>query len=257
MNPRLRDRLFWGLLVLLTAVSVTFAELVMIVTPRADRERRYFGLTRLWARAALAAHRVRIDHAERIPRDGPVLFVSNHQSNMDIFLLHALVGHPFHWFCRHDMFDWPFVGRALRRLGAIPVERTSGRRAARALRAGVTLIEQGKSVLIFPEGTWGDADGRMRAFKDGTAMIVRHTGVTVVPLSIVGSNEANPPPTNRVHVRPMRILVHEPIPYSAWDDAPGAAILARLRTVIAGPLPHGEALALDADAPAGNAVSPA
>ncbi len=245
---RLRDRLYWPYAALTTAICVSvFEVLTLFAGPR--RRERYARLVRGWGRLLLLGRRLTIDGAERIPRDEAVVFVSNHQGNLDIPLLHAVLPVTFRWLAKHDLFRIPFLGRAMRRMDAIEVDRRDRRAAVAALRQAVLALESGHNVVVFPEGTWGDAEGRMLPFRHGVTTLAARTGAKVVPLTILGSHRANPPRTWRVHRGPLHVVVHPPVdpPSAAAEEAELEAWLERLRGVIGGPLPHGAA---PADLPA-------
>ncbi len=239
MATRMRDRVRWTYSAVTTAVCVTAFEPVMLVTPRARRVARYCALVRGWARALLAGIAHGVEHAERVPRGGGVLFVSNHQSNVDIPLLHAALPVPFRWLCRNDLFAVPFLGRALRRMDAIEVHRGDRRRSIETVRKALDALAQGQNVVIFPEGTWGDAGGRMRPWKTGVMTLIRKSRATVVPLTIQGSHVVNPPFTSRIEPGRLNVVVHEPVPATRWEGLSDEEALAVLRATVGSALPHG------------------
>ncbi len=254
METRLSDRVRWAYTAATTAVCVTVFEVVMVLTPRARRVDRYCALVRGWARALLVGIPYTVEHRERVPRGGGVLFVSNHQSNVDIPLLHAALPVPFRWMCRDDLFAVPFLGRALRRMEAIEVYRGDRRRTLEAVRHALAALEAGSNVVIFPEGTWGDAEGRMRPWKAGVLALIRKSGATVVPLTIQGSHVVNPPFTSRIEPGRVTVHVHEPVPAASWARLGDDEALAELRSVIGRELPHGAEPAVLRPGMAGDAV---
>jgi 1-acyl-sn-glycerol-3-phosphate acyltransferase len=253
---RLSDRLYWFLAAAATVVCVCAFE-VLTIFSGARRRERYARLVRTWGRLLLLGQRLSIAGQERIPRGEPVLFVSNHQGNLDIPLLHAVLPVTFRWLAKHDLFAIPFLGRAMRRMDAIEVDRNDRRGSVLALRRAVEALEAGHNVVIFPEGTWGDAEARMLPFHPGAFAIASRAGVRVVPLTILGSHRVNPPHTRTVHRGKMHVVVHEPLGRidPAHDDFD--SWLARLRSIIGGPLPHGAAAAEGRPEPAADRPEPA
>ncbi len=237
------DRLRWGWLVLTTVTLFSTANVCGFVAGRRHHARIFWRFLKLWGRVSLFTHRPRLEHAARFPRSGPLLIVSNHQSNFDIPLLHGLIPEPFLWLARHDLFGVPFVGLALRRLDCIPVVRNDRRKAMEAFRTALDMLSAGRNVMVFPEGTWGDAEGRMREFKGGVVALARRTGATIVPLTIMGSHHVNPPFTARVNPGPLTVVVHPPIPAADLADLTDVEVLNRLRSIIGSCLPCGEARA--------------
>jgi len=90
--------------------------------------------------------------------------------------------------------------------------------------------------MVFPEGTWGEADGQMREFKVGAFALAHRSGVRVVPLTIIGSNRVNVPRTPYIHLGAVRVIVHEPLPAAAAQALDAATWLRELRETIGRPL---------------------
>ena len=147
---------------------------------------------RIWARLALTLNlvRVTVQGSEHLP-DGPVIFMSNHQSNFDILALLADMPRRFHWIAKKELFDIPVFGASMRRGGYIALDRGDGRKALQSLDAAAATIHQGKSVVLFPEGT-RSPDGNLLPFKRGGFILARKADVPVVPVTINGSGKINP-----------------------------------------------------------------
>ena len=125
----------------------------------------------------------------RVPRRGPVLLVSNHQSFYDPVLVGMAVGRPFYAMARRSLFDFPGVGWLIRSLNALPVERGSADR--RSLRRAAEVLAAGAPLLVFPEGT-RSRDGRVQPFARGTLLLIKQTRPAVVPVGIAGAERAWP-----------------------------------------------------------------
>ena len=238
---RVRDAIGWAAIVAAGLAATAAAELAVLPTPRGRRRLLYLRFARRWARIALWRRALRVDGLELIPREGPAIYAANHQSNLDIPLLHAALPPGFRWLSRDDLFAVRGVGHALRRMGAIPVVRDDRRRAAWAVRAALDALAAGDRIVVFPEGTWGAPDGRMRRFKEGIALMARRSGAPVVPLTILGSAAANPPPTLELRPAKLRVVVHAPLGAESFEGIEDDTWLARLRETIGGPLPLGAA----------------
>ena len=170
-------------------------------------------LARIWGRMLLAAGliRVRAEGVERLDPKATYVFVSNHQSLMDIPAILSTLPHQFRFFAKKGLYQVPFVGSHLRRAGHLPVDRSSARASLKSMTEGARIIaDHGTSVLLFPEG--GRNPVGLRDFKEGAAYIAIKAGVPVVPMAIVGMREKLP--MGSIHVRSGRVAVRigEPIP---------------------------------------------
>ena len=141
--------------------------------------------------------------AERMPRSGPLLLVSNHVSLLDPPLIGVVTPRQLTFLAKAELFDIPLVGRLIRALNARPVRREGS--DARALKDALRVLEEGRALLVFPEGTRGP-EGVLREAKAGAGMLAVLSGAVVVPVYITGSGRAMPrgaalPRPGKVHVR--------------------------------------------------------
>ena len=125
-------------------------------------------------------HRVR--GIENMP-SGPVIFACKHQSTWETLAFSRLFPNSATVLKRELLFI-PVVGWAMARVGNIAVERGDGAAALRGLvRQAKAAIADGRSILIFPEGTRTPV-GSQRAYQVGTAALYRQLGVPVVPVAL-------------------------------------------------------------------------
>jgi len=173
--------------------------------------RVYAWHARLWARLALALNGVTVTlaGAEHLP-GGPVIFMSNHQSNFDILSLLAAIPRRIHWIAKKELFEVPIFGPSMRRGGYIPLDRGDGRKALKSMDEAAATINQGKSVVLFPEGT-RTPDGNLLPFKRGGFILARKAAVPVVPVTINGSGRINPAGQIRLYSGDIHITVHPPL----------------------------------------------
>jgi 1-acyl-sn-glycerol-3-phosphate acyltransferase len=107
----------------------------------------------------------------------PVLFVANHPSATDPFLMHLLARMSV--LITANAFAVPLFGAFLRRSGQIAVAPGGD-----ALEQATSLLRQGRSVGIFPEGTFSPQSGGFGEPRSGAARIALSTGVRVIPVGI-------------------------------------------------------------------------
>jgi 1-acyl-sn-glycerol-3-phosphate acyltransferase len=159
---------------------------------------------KIWGRVGLllAGTRVEVHGAEKIPPDGPLIFMGNHQSNFDILTVYAGLPHHFSWIAKEELFRIPFFGYAMKRAGYLPLDRSDGRQALRMMASAAEKIRNGVSVIIFPEGT-RSMDGKLIPFKRGGFLLAARAGVPIVPFTINGSATVNPP--KRLHINKGKI----------------------------------------------------
>lgn len=139
---------------------------------------------------------------EHVPATGAVLLVSNHSSLLDPPLIGAVCPRPLTFMAKAELFQVPLFGRLIRALNARPVRREGS--DARALKDALRLLEDGRALLVFPEGTRGP-EGVLREPKPGAGMLAALSGAPVVPIHISGSGRALPRGT--AVPRPAKVIV--------------------------------------------------
>ena len=136
-----------------------------------------------------ASFGLRISGREFIPRTGPVLYLSNHQSFLDPMLSAAVArDRPFRPFARETLFRGP-LGWLLSSLGGMPVSGTGSDKSV--MRAALKELSEGRCVLIYPEGS-RTPDGALHPFKSGIGLLLRRSDATIIPVGMDGSFNAWP-----------------------------------------------------------------
>jgi 1-acyl-sn-glycerol-3-phosphate acyltransferase len=173
--------------------------------------RVYAWHARLWARFGLMLNGVTVtlSGAEHLP-EGPVIFMSNHQSNFDILSLLFALPRQIYWIAKKELFEIPVFGHSMQRGGYIPLDRGDGRKALQSMDAAAATISQGKSVVLFPEGT-RTPDGNLLPFKRGGFILARKAAVPVIPVTINGSGTINPANLIRLYSGSIHITLHPPL----------------------------------------------
>lgn len=174
----------------------------------------------LWGRSCLwlAGLNVHVCGTENLPPEGPAIYVSNHQSNFDIALLYAGLPIQFRWMAKQELFKIPLFGITMKRAGYIPIDRSNRRLAMRSITAAARRIQEGASVIIFPEGT-RTPDGQLQPFKKGALLIATKAQVPVVPMVISGSYQVQPKNSLRINPAPLKLRILPPIAASELTPA--------------------------------------
>jgi len=133
--------------------------------------------------------KLRVRGAEHIPSSGPALIVSNHQSILDPPVIGGAARRQIYFLAKAELFQIPLFGWLFRALHARPVRREGSDPGA--LRTAALLLEEGKALLVFPEGT-RSLDGRLGRGKPGVGMLAITSGAPVVPAYVSGTLEALP-----------------------------------------------------------------
>ena len=150
-------------------------------------------------------YRLRSIDVHHVPRTGPVLLIANHQSYFDP----PIVGSPIHhrhtdFLARGGLFKFKPFGWVITILHSTPIKQGAGDTGA--MKATIAKLEQGKMVLVFPEGSRTD-DGQLQEFQRGIALLLKRAPCQVVPVGIVGAFDAWPRSRTFPKIFTKRIIV--------------------------------------------------
>ena len=195
-------------------------------SPVTDRVVRWWAA--VWLRMAGARVVVHgLEHAE--PATAYVV-VSNHQSNLDPMAHLQALPLSLRILAMRELFQILLLGRAMRTIGMIEVDRESpdfrqiDEAAARSLAAG-------HSLLVYPEGT-ASPDGTIGEFKDGAFIVAVTNQVPILPVAIHGTCRIWQPGRRAIHSGQVRIAVGRPIQTSHLTHHDAAGLRDQARDVI-------------------------
>jgi glycerol-3-phosphate dehydrogenase (NAD(P)+) len=151
---------------------------------------------------------------EHVPASGPVIFVSNHRSFIDPFIVGLCNRRPVYYVAKEELFRNRLLGWFLGSLGAFPVKRGAG--DADFVETAKAILERGDPVLIFPEGT-RTRPGALGKPKRGVGRLALETGATVVPVAIKGTEAIR----KGIRIRPhkIRVRIGAPLNFPKVDQA--------------------------------------
>jgi 1-acyl-sn-glycerol-3-phosphate acyltransferase len=186
-----------------------------------------------WSRKILrgAGTPVQVEGMERIPRDTPVVYASNHSSMFDIWALSAVLPGSTRFVAKQELTRIPLVGPAMLRGGHIAIDRTNRRRAFEAYEKAARTIQSGISPIVFPEGT-RSRTGELLPFRNAPFGLAITAQVPLVPVYVHNTFEILPKGAWRLHRRPIRVFIGEPIPTAGLDLSNREALRDRTRAAM-------------------------
>ncbi len=232
-HPLLRTLLtlaFW-------IVIVPLAGLFLLPWTVLTGNARWLYATSMWiARTGvrIAGLRVSAEGLERLDPQRSYIFMSNHVSNMDPPVLMPLIPRRTSVLVKKELFRIPVFGRAMRIAELVPVDRDNRERAIASLQEAAGVMRDGLNMMIFVEGT-RSSDGRLLPFKKGPFYLAEETGLPVVPVTILGTYEAQP--KGQFAVRPGRVRVIFHLPLNPREFPDRDALMTAVRERMAQPAP--------------------
>ena len=175
--------------------------------------------------------RPKVEGLEHVPHSGPAILASNHLAVADSFYLPLVVRRRITFLAKSEYFTGKGLkGRLLAWFytvaGQVPIDRTDADAAQAALRTAQRLLDQGKLLGMYPEGT-RSPDGRLYKGKTGLARLALETGVPVIPVAMIGTDVVNPPGSRMWRFGRVTVRFGEPMDFSRFDGLAGNRFIER------------------------------
>jgi 1-acyl-sn-glycerol-3-phosphate acyltransferase len=179
-----------------------------------DDRARWFG------RRVIELLDIRLDArgAEQVPPGRAYVYMSNHQSHLDIPVLYATLPSPtIRMLAKKELFRIPFWGRGLRAAEFVEVDRGDHARAVRSIEQAAALVRDGVSIYLAPEGT-RSRDGRIGPLKKGGFHLALGTAAPIVPVAVRGTIDILPRGSRVMNTgRAVSVRIGAPIPVEGRD----------------------------------------
>jgi 1-acyl-sn-glycerol-3-phosphate acyltransferase len=189
---------------------------------------------------------------ENIPLEGAMIIAPNHLSNLDPPLMACAQNRrQMAFMAKEELIRTPLMGLLVKSLGAFPVRR--GEADTESIRKAISLLQEGKAVLVFPEGARGDGR-RFGSVNRGVAMLAKRTGAWVLPVGIIGTEIMWPKGRKSLKRCRLKVSYGEPFRYDdleARDDKERREVFASeiRRRIIEQCHGQGLMLKIDSDSP--------
>ncbi|MCP3900220.1 MAG: 1-acyl-sn-glycerol-3-phosphate acyltransferase [Desulfobacteraceae bacterium] len=154
---------------------------------------------------------------EKVSLKKNYIIVSNHQSQVDIFLAFNLFI-PFRWISKKEVFNLPFIGWNMVLNKYIGIKRGDKESIEKMMRQCESILEQGCSLFFFPEGTRSKT-GELRAFKPGAFILAKKMKINILPVVMQGTREILSKNSAKVSWnKEISIKILDEINYNDFED---------------------------------------
>jgi long-chain acyl-CoA synthetase len=207
------------------AEDPTDPEVLALKDPHPAFSAFWFPLTRIIQMVSRDLFHLRVSGLEKLPKHGPFILSSNHQSYIDPVILASvlpkeILGNAFA-VGTSEIFGEGFMRRLARWLRVIVLDPDAN--LVPAMRAGAYGLRQGRVLVLYPEGE-RSIDGTPRIFKKGAAILSIHMQVPIVPIAIEGFYESWPRGKNFIQkLAPLKMVFGDPIAPPSEPEASEAA----------------------------------
>ena len=187
-----------------------------------------------WTGVRITGVKVDVRGRDAFDNQGTYIYMCNHVSNLDPPIVVPLVPKRSSVLVKKELFRIPLLGKAMRMASFVPVDRSNREAAISSIQRATEVMKSGINITVFPEGT-RSADGKLLPFKKGPFHLAMESGVSVVPMTIFGTEKLMPKKTWRIYKGTATLVFHPPI--SPADFADREALMTAVRQKIASALP--------------------
>jgi 1-acyl-sn-glycerol-3-phosphate acyltransferase len=216
---------------LITAYTVFWGVPAVLVAPFSGEAIVWIGRKWIGWIFRTCGVRVEAEGLANIDRTRSYVFMSNHQSVLDIGALVLTLPVSWRFVAKRELTYIPFFGWALGLSDQIVIDRGNRAKALRSLARAAERIRTGVNVIIFPEGTRSPT-GEIREFKSGGFHLALQAQVPVVPATVSGSRELIPKRSLKVQSGTIKVVYGKPIPTLGMRSEQRDELKARVRDAI-------------------------
>jgi 1-acyl-sn-glycerol-3-phosphate acyltransferase len=164
------------------------------------------------------------------------IFMSNHVSNLDPPITIPLIPRRSSVMVKRELFKIPILGQAMRMGSLVPVDRGNRDAGIEAVRVATQVVDQGLNMIIYVEGK-RSFDGKLLPFKKGPFYLAEECGVSIVPITIVGTHYVMPKARFAIKPGLVTVIFHQPI--EPKDFGSRDCLMEKVRKTIESGLPEG------------------
>jgi len=227
--------LIWASYVVIVIAWTPLVFFYRLATRRSDPDR--YRLGRVFRNSAVLAGNLNpfwkfriVDRVHPDPRR-PYVFVANHRSSADAFLI-ARLPWEMKWLSKQSIMRIPLLGWQMRTAGDVPVVRGNKESARHAMEEMRRWLDRRVSVFFFPEGT-RSAGGALGPFREGAFRLAIEAGVDIVPLAIAGTDAGLPKHSIVFATTTATLTVLTPIPTAGLTSSDAPRLAETVRGAIA------------------------
>ena len=214
-------KLYFGLMFFITFLPQY--PIYRFLTAKYNRVKYAFRLKKAWATVYRISCLIFIkkEQREALPNT-PYIICSNHSSFLDITLMYSIIPDFFVFMGKAELLNWPLINVFFKN-GNMDIAVNRGRKmeAARSLELAAKALENGRCVVIFPEGGIDEHSPKLSRFKNGAFRLAIDQQVPIVPVTFLTNHKLMSDPFDKkVLTRPgvSKVIVHPPVYTKGLND---------------------------------------
>ncbi len=215
-------------------VNTLFFGVIAVIVSSLINQRigSYFGGV-IWSRlnAFLVPMLVDVQGKSNIKKNTSYVVIPNHQSYFDIFLIYGWLGLDIKWVMKKELRKIPGIGFGSEKVGHIFIDRSNHRMALESLNRAKEKLQNGTSVVIFPEGTRSKT-GELIPFKRGAFKLAIELGLPILPVTVLGTKNILPADSLDLMPGRVKMIIHEPFDISGYSESTMSELIEAIKNII-------------------------
>ena len=134
----------------------------------------------------LTGSKIKMIGLNNIPKDKPVVFVSNHQGHMDSIIIQGFIKKPKGFISIKEFENFPIIGSWMTYTGSVFIDRGNMKQTLITINKAVDNLKRGHSMVVFPEGKLNKGE-KTALFQRGWLRLLRKSDVSIVPITMKDS----------------------------------------------------------------------
>lgn len=186
-----------------------------LITGKKRKAAEWVSMTSSQVMLAISGIHIDVVGEQHLVDHRPSLFIFNHQSFLDAYVLICLLKKGFTGVAKQEVLNIPLIGKLLQSLDFAFIDRSNTRSAIDAMAPAIERLQTGLSMVMAPEGT-RSLTPKLGHFKKGAFHLAMQAGVPMVPIVI--RNDYEMMTRNSLLFRPgtVQVCVLPPIDVSEW-----------------------------------------
>jgi 1-acyl-sn-glycerol-3-phosphate acyltransferase len=218
---------------IMTALLAPIVVVARLIGKKEGPRSIYAWATRTWARSVLKAAgvRARIHNPERLSSEKGAVYISNHVSWFDVFVLAAELPR-YSFIAKSELRKIPLFGYGAEAAGIVFLDRDNRKAAFESYKLAAREVERGRSIVVYPEGTRG-LDYHLRPFKKGPFVLAIASQCPIIPTIVHGSREVMAKGSFVIHPGVIDVHFLDPIETRGLSYEDRAELMMRVWTRMA------------------------
>ncbi|MBR1972536.1 MAG: 1-acyl-sn-glycerol-3-phosphate acyltransferase [Oscillospiraceae bacterium] len=167
---------------------------------------------------------------ENIPQEGGFMLYGNHQGMFDVLAIAATCDMPLGAVLKKELYDIPFLHQIALCTKSYPMDREDVRQSLTVIQNVTEEVKNGRSYLIFPEGTRSKLGNQMLEFHGGSFRCATKSKCPIVPIALIDCFKV----LDQKGSKPVKVQIHylKPIPYEEYAGMKPAEVAALVKARI-------------------------